>query len=104
MGLYRATTPAVVLQIDDEDFDTDQIDICRVTIENESGRNKKIFTDCSFDNVLKTITFNLTQEDTLNYETGYLLLQVRLKLLNGSVLASPIIRETMEKILDEEII
>lgn len=100
----RGTTPAVVIKINDSDFDMDQIDICRVTIENESGRNKKVFSDCSFDNINKTITFVMSQEDTLAYETGYLLLQVRIKTTNGSVVASPILRLTLGQILDEEIL
>lgn len=101
---FRSTTPTVVLKVNDENFDMTQISICHVTIENDSGRNKKIFSDCQLDNEYKTISFTMSQEDTLSYESGTLLLQVKIKLVNDSVLASPIIRTTMEKILEEDIL
>ena len=101
---YRYTTPTVILKVNDQDFDMTQISLCHVTLENDSGRNKKTFTDCQIDDEFKTISFTMSQEDTASFEIGTLLLQVRLKLLNGSVLASPIIRTTMSKILEEEIL
>ena len=102
--IFRGTDFIAVLQIDDPDFDMTTIEKCHVTIENDSHRNQKVFTDCSFDNINKTISFPMSQEDTYSYEDGYILLQVRLKLTDGHVLTHDIIRTTMGEVLEDEIL
>lgn len=101
LELCRGTTPIVTIQIEDEDYDMDQIEVCHVTIQNDSGRNQKIFTDCELDNVNKTIKFMLSQEDTLNYEKGNVKLQVRIRLKDGKADASDIFIGPMKEILEE---
>ena len=102
--MHRGTSFIAVLQVEDPEFDMTTIDTCHVTIENDSGRNQKIFKDCSFDNVNKTISFVMSQEDTYSYEEGYICIQVRIKLTNGNVITHDIIRTTMKKVLEEEIL
>ena len=101
LDLCRGTTPTVVIQVEDEDYDMTLIDVCHVTIQNDSGRNQKIFSDCSLDNENKTISFVLSQEDTLNYEKGMINLQVRVKYKDGKADASDIFTGTMKQILEE---
>lgn len=104
LDLCRGTTPVVTIQIEDEDYDMTQIDECHVAIQNNSGRNLKIFTDCDLDDVNKTISFMLSQEDTLNYEKGYIDLQVRVRYKDGTADASDIFTGTMKQILEEGVI
>ena len=52
----------------------------------------------------KTISIELSQQDTLNYETGNILLQTKIKLDSGRVIASRIITTSMNRILEEGIL
>ena len=67
-------------------------------------RNKKIYENPSIDTENKTISIELSQEDTLNYEIGNINLQVKIKLDSGRVIASRIITTSMNKILEEQIL
>lgn len=104
MGIYRVTTPTIVIEIENEDFDMSLIDICHVTIQNHSGRNKKIFNATNFDVENRIIYLELTQEETKEYETGNIEIQLKIKLQNGKVIPSEIITTTMNKILEEDIL
>ena len=101
MGLIRGTTPTIILNVNNPEFDMDNITECHVTMVNSSGRNKKIFENCTWDSATHTITFTMTEEDTLSFEKGYLFVQVKLKLSDGQVLSHPIITTTMDDILEE---
>ena len=103
-NIYRGTTPTIILKITNKDFDMSTISICHITIQNETGRNKKIYENPSIDTENKTISIELSQEDTLNYEIGNINLQVKIKLDSGRVIASRIITTSMNKILEEQIL
>ena len=103
-NLYRGTTPMIILKIKTKDFDMSQIDTCHVTVQNDNGRNKKVFEHPNIDVVDKTISVPLSQTDTLAYEYGNINIQARIKLLNGSVITHKIVTTTMEKILEETIL
>lgn len=103
-NIYRGTTPTIILKIKNDDFDMTAIEICHVTIVNESGRNKKVYDNPTIDVVNKTISIELSQQDTLNYETGNIQLQTKIKLDSGRVIASRIITTSMNKILEEQIL
>ena len=103
-NLYRGTTPTIILKIKNDDFDMSTIEICHVTIVNESGRNKKIYDNPTINTEEKTISIELSQQDTLNYETGNIQLQTKIKLNSGRVIASRIITTSMNKILEENIL
>lgn len=103
MGMIRSTTPTIVLKIKDQAFDMTSIDICHVTIENDSGRNKKTFIVDSerIDAESKTISVDLTWEDTEAFEEGVIDIQLKIKLTNNRVIASKIVNTTMDRILEE---
>ena len=103
-NIYRGTTPTIILKIDNDDFDMTDIVVCHVTIQNDNGRNKKVFDNPTIDVENKTISIELTQQDTLAYETGNINLQIKVKLQGGRVVASPILVTPMNKILEEAII
>ena len=90
--IYRGTTPTIRLHINNaDDMDLTQLQNCEIAIVNDSGRNLKTFTDCTIDDINKTVSTKLTVEDTLGFEVGYLLVQLTAT-LNGDDLGSPILR------------
>lgn len=99
--LYQSTTPTIRLHIKNEDFDMTTIDICHLTIENDSGRNKLVFKSPDIDTKNKIISQTLTQEETLALETGCILLQLKVK-CEDTVIASRIIRTTLNDILEKD--
>lgn len=102
--LYRSTTPTIILHIKDDDFDMNSISICHITIENDSGRNKKVYENAAINIEDRTISLELTQEDTLAYEPGYINLQLKIKTIDGNVYASRILHTTINDILEEAIL
>lgn len=91
--IYRGTTPTIVLRLTNTDvISFDDLFDCKLTIENDSGRNKKIFTNCVKDPVEKTISTKLTYDDTIGFEKGWLLLQLAAKLPVDDEFVSPIFR------------
>ena len=103
-NLYRGTTPTIILHVTNEDFNMANISECHVTIQNDNGTNKKVFENPTIDAEEKTITVPLTQEDTLSFKYGNINIQARVKLISGSVIASPIITTNMNRILEETIL
>lgn len=99
--IFRGTTPTIILKIKNEDFDMTTISECYLTIQNKSGRNKKDFDNYTVDIENKLLYFALTQEDTLAYESGYIEVQLRIKLVNDKVITHDIITTTIGKILKE---
>ena len=102
--IIRGTTPTITLKINNKDFDMNSINICHVTICDDTGKNKKTFTNPTLDVDAKTISVDLTQQDTLDYAYGNINIQVKIKLDSGSVVASRIVTMTMKKILEEDIL
>ena len=102
--IYRGTTPTIILRITNKDFDMSSIDVCHITIQNDNGKNKKIFEHPTIDVEAKTISQELTQQQTLDYDYGNINVQVKIKLNNGRVITHPIITATMQRILEEAII
>lgn len=100
--MYRSTTPIVILRIKNEDFDLDLVKTCHVTIESELGLKKLIIEETKLNNEDKTISFNLTQKQTLDFSVGKIKIQLKVKLRGGSVIPSKIIETTMKEILEEE--
>ena len=102
--MYRSTTPTVILHIKNEDFDMNQIEVCHVAIESENGRIRKIYENPDLDIENKTITFTMTQEDTLNFMVGNIKLQTKMRIIGGAVVASKMIVTRMNEILEEEVL
>lgn len=99
--MYRSTTPTLIFNILNQDFDMDTIDVCHITIESESGRNELTLTTPEIDKENKRITVTLTQEQTLMFSVGYIKVQIKAKLKNGVVIPSKVIKARMEEILEE---
>lgn len=102
--MRRGTTPIIKLRIKNPDFDMSTIDFVHISIENAGGKNNKIFTNTIIDTEEKTISYHLTQEDTLGFEIGPLSIQFKGKLLDGNIISHEPIITTMKKIQEEAIL
>ena len=103
--VFRGTTPIIRLHIKNKNFDMETIDVCHVTIQNDNGKNKKVFQNPEIDVENKMINVALSQQDTLDYEYGKINIQPKIKLKkSGSVITCPIITTTMDQILEETIL
>ena len=100
--IYRSTTPTIILNIKNEDFDLSLINICHVTLESESGQTSLRKTAPEIDVENKKISITLTQEETAKFSTGIVNVQLKIKLNNGTVIPSKIVKIDMKKILEEE--
>lgn len=103
--IFRGTTPTIILKIKNENFDMATIDVCHVTIQNDNGKNKKVFENPNIDIDEKTISVPLSQNDTLDYQYGNINIQAKIKLKDtGTVITHKILTTTMDKILEEAIL
>lgn len=89
--IYRGTTPTIRLHILNADYDLNSLTDVAITMCNDSGRNLKSFTNCTIDNEEKKISVRLSHDESLEFETGYLLVQLTAT-LNGEEMGSPILR------------
>ena len=101
--LGRGTTPVIILNIKNDDFDFDTISKCHVILENELGSNEKTYDNIRVDGENRRLLLELTQEDTFGFYSGNIKLQLRIKLRNGSVVHSKIIATSIENCLEEAI-
>ena len=102
--MIRGTTPIIKIKIKNPDFDMSTIDFAHISIENAGGKNNKVFEDTVIDTEEKTISYHLTQEDTLGFEVGPLSVQMKGKLLDGNIISHDPIITTMKKIQEETIL
>ena len=102
--IYRGTTPTIMVHLRNIDFEMTEIVKCQVTLEDDRGRNQKVFDSPTIDNEHKTISIELSQADTLSYDYGMLNLQIRIKLQSGRVAPTKIYSLLMDRTLNEEIL
>lgn len=99
--MKRGTTPTHIFTLP---FDARSASIVKIIYAQNS---KKVFIKTGDDIVLNgnTITTKLTQEDTFSLDCNMLVeIQVRVLLNDNTALASDIIRVTVEKCLENEVL
>ena len=97
---YRGSTVTLVFNVKNKELDLSQIDICHFTIANDSRRNQRTIENCILDNENKKIKVPLSQNDTLSFEPGYLLMQFKIGSINNndySIALSNIMRSYIEQ-------
>lgn len=106
--IIRGTTPTLTFHIKNPTLDLDQIAEIWVTFRTKTGVNlkEKTYThdDVLIDNTDRTITLNLTQEDTLNFTDRYMVVQLRVRFNDDVAYASSIMDVDIGQILKEGII
>lgn len=104
--MYRGTTPTFTFKID-SDIDLDELSSCYVTFRSQVNSSKKKEYDINqliIDNVAKTLTLAMDQDDTLYFPSGAVQLQIRLKTNDDLAYASDIKTVTFKQIIKEGII
>lgn len=100
--MYRSTTPTIILNVRNDDFDMNTIDICHVTIKSDDGLRKVLYENPDIDVENKQIRITMTQGDTKLFNVGKIKIQIKAKLDNGTVIPSQIVYTTMKEILEAE--
>lgn len=99
--MIRGTTPTHIFQLP---IDTGTLKKVRITYKQHS---KVVLekTEADVDMEGSTISFVLTQEESMRFQIGVSVkLQVKVLTVNGAVLASPIMALTVEDILNSEVL
>ena len=106
--MYRSTTPTAILEVsfDDETVDVTEvmqnIQICHVTFKSEDGLHKMLYENPTVDPEHHQIRITMTQAETKMFNVGKVKVQAKIKLNNGTVIASDIVVDNMKEILEEE--
>lgn len=101
--MYRGTTPTIILNVKNEDFDLSLVSACHVTMKSESGYVKEIFDNIIIDDENHRLMFTMSQEDTLQFFAGKVMIQIRVKLNNDAVIASNIVVTDMNELLEDDL-
>lgn len=108
MAIIRGTTPTLTFHVKDETLDLDQIVDIWITFKTKAGVSPKEITfgmeDVAIDAQERTITLNLTQEDTLEFTNSNMVVQLRVKFDNDMAYASNIMDIDIRHILKEGVI
>lgn len=100
--IYKGSTPTIICDFEDEDLNFSDIVRARIVMENDDKRNHKIFNNPTINRENKTISVELSQQDTLSFDYGNLSLQAKIKLQNERVVISNIPVLLVERTLDDE--
>lgn len=98
--MYRGTTPTLTFKMPFSNTGISNMYITFVQGRNtilEKTEADVVWNENSFD-------LELTQEDTLKFEKGMVMIQLRLKYTDGTALASNLIYTTAEAILKDGVI
>ena len=99
--MIRGTTPTHTFRLS---IDTGSIVELRITYD-QAGKTVLEKTEADVRKTEKSISVVLTQEETLRFKAGYDV-EVQLKVLTdvGTVLASPVLKLQIDKILSTEVL
>lgn len=98
--MRRGTTPSVVFSL--KDVKHEDIDNLCLTLKQDKRVLHK--TNFSYDEETELYTVTLTQRETLSFNEGIILIQIKVKDTTGIVFASPIKKIRVKDILCEEVI
>ena len=100
--MYRSTTPAIILNITNEEFNMEDIDICHITVKSQTGLHKVLYENPEIDIENRRVIVKMTQGETRLFNTGKVKIQMKLKLKDGNVISSKMIYTDIKEILEEE--
>lgn len=96
--MIRGTTPTVMFHLNGLSYE----DIKKLYLTFEQGTKQLTKTEYEYDK--RVYSVKLTQEETLLYSAGTVKVQVKVLLIDGTVVASPIKTLSMTDILMEEVV
>lgn len=108
MAIIRGTTPTLTFHVKNEQLDLNEIAQIWVTFRTKLGIEIKEKTydidELVIDDTERTITLNLTQEDTLEFTDMIMLIQLRVRFNNDMAYASSMFEVQIGQILKEGVI
>lgn len=101
--MRRATTPTHTFTLPDE-VRVETVEKAEV-VYSQNGNNilKKGLSDLSINETTNSLYFTLTQNESNLFAPQKALVQVRIKVSNGAVMASQMIWLTIKPVLDSEV-
>ena len=99
--MFRSTTPELIFKVKNTDINVADIAICHITVESADHTHSILYENPTIDAENKTITQYMTQAETLSFNPGSVLIQLKAKLNSGAVICSDIIVKNMKDILEE---
>ena len=102
--LMRISTPTITYIVDDEDFDISRVSESHMIISNVGGGHKIIRENPTIGTENKSFSTELTQEETKAFSVGTIEVQVHIKLDNDKVLWTEIVKTSIGRVLEENIL
>lgn len=100
--MIRGTTPTLRFNI--QGISVSEISKVFVYIKQLEKMMTKETKDIQMDNDANVLSLELSQEETLFFDDGQIEIQIRIITVAGKVLATPIKKTTMQKILMDEVV
>lgn len=100
--MFRGTTPTIRWKLSNESIDLSTVEQIWMTFKeqnNEKSAMTKDITELTIDEEKRTISYDFSQEETLQFKTGIIETQLRVLLDNGDALATEIQTFKVERIL-----
>lgn len=104
--MYRGTTPTITFNVNTE-LDLSELTSLWITFRGSYESHKEVtFTldDVTIDNEMHQIILDLSQDQTLYFDTGNVSLQMRLLMSDGRAYASDIKSISIDMILKDGVI
>lgn len=99
--MYRGTTPTLILNVKNDEFDMSLVSEVHITLKSENGTVKEIFENIIVDKDNSRFMFTMSEEDTMKFYVGKIFVQVRVKLNNDTIVASDIVVTDMRELLED---
>lgn len=97
--MYRGTTPTLTFRIKDENIDFDKFEQIWITIKGRNNEITKDIDSVEIDAENRTLSIELTQEETLSFNTIDVQVQMRVLDTDGRAFASRIFNTRMNALL-----
>lgn len=96
--MRRGTTPTIDIHISG----IEPSDVAKAYVTLKQGTTQKTYETIPDEN--GDISVEMTQEDTLQFLVGKVNIQIKIKMLDGRVVASRIYTKSMDGILNTEVV
>ena len=100
--MIRGTTPSIRIKM--SGYEVDKLSTIHVTLRQQDVILTKTDNEIEIDPEENEIEIKLTQEDTLMFNAGVLLIQVRAVTLYDDAIASAVYETTIGQVLEEGVI
>lgn len=98
--MYRGTTPTIKWIVNNEDLRFEDIENIWMTFKDNAAHKKTVdISEINIDEEERSISYEFSQEETLNFHTGIIETQLRILLKSGQAFATPIKEFKMNRVL-----